>query len=410
MREGRKVLLVPAHFGSLDEEPMARYMAEARESLRNGAIDFFETPSLRDLDSVRAIDAQIATVDHDAILIYLITWVDPNVVVDFLSHHIRTPVIFWIVDYFRCGDEKIHLGALAGFLPLKGTLEKMGTGFVYLYNNRNIEESVAELSHMIDSASAVGGMRRARIGMVGYTALGMYPGMVDPLQIKTLFGTEIIPLDSYTLVGRCDANLQSPDLQQKVDSCFRGLHCTEEVSLAERDKCAAMTDAIRQLVAEYGLSAITIRCCFEMATGYGFAPCVPLSVLCDEFVTSCESDMPLTLTQLILHYLEAKPVPYVDLILVEDYRIYASCCGFSAFAYASGASRCVAHSDLAGQTTKNAFKRVITTSRYEEGQYTLARLTLPRNGKRIYRSSWARTGMTLKLSGSSAVKRSPVWD
>ena len=381
MAKGKKALLVPAHFGRLDEEPMVRYIAEARQSLQKQSIGYVETPSVCDLDSIPAVNAHIASCEYDAILVYLITWVDPNVLVDFLHTHGRSPIILWVADYFRGSDAKIHSGALAGFLPLKGALEEMDVRFAYNYNNGDIEESVTALADMIDAARAVGRMRRARIGMVGYTALGMYPGMVNPLQIKKIFGAEIVPLDSYTLINRCDALLQSPDLKSKVDSCFCGLHGVDDLSMPDREKCAAMTEAIRQLVAEHGLSAITIRCCFEMATDYHFAPCVPLSILSDEVVTSCESDIPVTLTQLILHSLEGKPSPYVDLILMEDFRIYASCCGFSALAYASNANRCVAYSDLPSETTQYAYRRVITASRYEEGPYTLARLILPGNGK-----------------------------
>jgi L-fucose isomerase-like protein len=377
MNERKKIFLVPAHFGSLDTDPVSRYIAEAREVLGGNQIEYVETRSLTDLDSIPAVEAQLAVGECEAILLYMITWVDPNVIVDFMLRHARLPVIIWVADYFRRGGAKVHLGALAGFLPVKGTLEELDIPCVYFYQAEISKESAKELADMIAAAAAVNRITRARIGMVGYTALGMYPGMVHPLQIKQKFGTEIVSLDSHSLIGRCDELLKNADSPHRIESCFRNLGGAENLSAADRDKCAAMTEAIRQLVAEYGLSAITIRCCFEMAADYGFTPCVPLSVLSDQCVTSCESDIPVTLTQLILHYLAGKPAAYVDLLIVEDFRIHASCCGFSALAYARNAIRRVDYSSIEGETTAYAYPRVISASGYEEGPYTLARLILP---------------------------------
>jgi L-fucose isomerase-like protein len=214
--------------------------------------------------------------------------------------------------------------------------------------------------------------------MVGYTALGMYPGMPHPLEIKDCFGVEIVPFDSHTLIGRCEQLLQGGDLMPRAERCFRTLGGADRLSAADREKCAAMTEAIRQLVKENGLSAITIRCCFEMAADYRFAPCVPLSVLSDEIVASCESDISVTLTQLMLQHLEEKPTAYLDILLVEDGRISGCCCGLSALAYARGGKRRVDYSHQEGETTGFAYPRVISVSGYEEGEYTLARLVLPR--------------------------------
>jgi len=310
-------------------------------------------------------------------LLYLISWVDINVVVDLFNKLGDKPCIIWSVDYFMSGERKSHLGALAALLPIKGSLEQMKTSFSYLYGNPDKEGLPEELAAIIQASRAVSALAQSRIGMVGYTALGMYPGMVNPMRVKKLLGTEIVPIDNYTLIEQCKTNLKDQSLLQENKSLLQGLTQLEPLSEKDINTCIAMTTAIRQLTAQHGLSAITLRCCFELASDFGFAPCVPLSILSDECVSSCESDIPVTLTQLILQHLGQKPAPYVDVMLMDQSRIYCACCGFGAFAYARDAKKCIAYSDTNECKSEFSFARVINTSRYKDAHYTLARLNFP---------------------------------
>ena len=311
-----------------------------------------------------------------------------------MSHYLtykligRRPIPFRIeqaqtftLHYFNSEGKKTHFGALAGFLPTKGSLEQIGVRFAYLYGNADRKGLTARLSDIIAAARAVARIRQSRIGMVGYTALGMYPGMVNPLQIKELFGTEIIPIDSYTLVNLCETILRDQNLTQNVKSFGQQFNFVDPLSTKDKRMCIAMTEAIRQLVAQHKLSAITLRCCFELATDFSFAPCVPLSILSDECVVSCESDIPVTLSQLVLHDLTGKPSPYVDIIMMEDFRMYCSCCGFGAFGYAYQGDKRIAYSDTGEYESEFSFRKVINNSRYQDGVYTLVRLNVPGKGK-----------------------------
>jgi hypothetical protein len=79
MNDGKKIYFVPAHFGNLDTEPACRYITQARELLGRKEIEYIETSSLTDLNIILALEKQIAGGEGTAIVIYLITWVDPNV-------------------------------------------------------------------------------------------------------------------------------------------------------------------------------------------------------------------------------------------------------------------------------------------------------------------------------------------
>ncbi|MFH1006010.1 MAG: hypothetical protein V1800_00730 [Candidatus Latescibacterota bacterium] len=380
MIEKPKVLLVPGYYSSIEKGCMDNYLADARKMLEGIGVEHVETSPLSDLESSRTIASHLRKHECDAVLLYLISWVDTNVVVDLLGSLRDKQIIIWSTDYFDSGGRKSHWGALAGFLPIKGSLEQMGIRCAYLYGNADRKGLAAKLSDSIDAARAVVQIRSSRIGMVGYTALGMFPGMVNPLQVKEWFGTEIIPIDNYALIRLCETMLQDRTLTQQVESFGEKFHFVDPLSAKDERMCVAMTEAIRHLVARHGLSAITVRCCFELATDFGFAPCVPLSILSDECVSSCESDIPVTLSQLILHDLTGKPSPYVDIIMMEDFRIYCSCCGFGAFEYAYRGDQRIAYSDVDEYRTELSFRRVINHSRYQDGVYTLVRMNLPGKG------------------------------
>ncbi len=379
--EQRKVLFVPCYFSGADEEAVGKHLSDARGILDQMGTEYIVTSALQDLDTAAAIERQAQTHEFDLVLLYLIGWVDTNVAVDLLSRLKDKPIAIWSGDYFITKGRKTHLGALAGFLPIKGALEQMGIAFAYVYGNADKVEVPKELSDIVAAGGAAARIARSRVGMVGYTAFGMYPGMVNPLRVKQLLGTEIVHIDNHTLVNLCENVLKNRNLSQDLKSFEQAVVFSTSVSERDRMMCMAMTEAIRQVIAEYKLSAITLRCCFELASDYGFAPCVPLSILSDECVTSCESDIPVTLSQLILHCIGGRPSPYVDIIMLEDFRVYAACCGFGAFSYAANDERSVDYSDSCEGKGEMAFRRVINSSQYEEGHYTLARLCIPIDGK-----------------------------
>ncbi|NQT93615.1 MAG: hypothetical protein HQ559_12720 [Lentisphaerae bacterium] len=381
MTEKTRVLLVPAYYGSTDKGCVDRDLNDAKAVLDKTDVDYTETVALSDLDTGAAIRKQAQSAEYDVVLLYLISWVDMNVVVDLLSGLGNRPCIVWSVDWFACEEKRTHLGAFAALLPIKGSLEQMGIKFSYLYGNPGKEGLQAELAAMLDAAGAVAALARARIGMVGYAALGMYPGMVHPLGIKKLLGAEIIPIDNHTLISLCEANMEDDSLLSEKESFEETFNITEPLSEKDVHTCVAMTAAIRQLVERHGLAAITLKCCFELASDYGFAPCVPLSMLSDECVTSCESDIPVTLTQLVLRHLARKPSPYVDVMMMGESRMYCACCGFGAFAYARDGDKRIAYSCTGECESELSFGRVINTSRYEDGAYTLARLNVPLEGR-----------------------------
>ena len=109
-----------------------------------------------------------------------------------------------------------------------------------------------------------------------------------------------------------------------------------------------------------------MKCQYELSRVLGLAPCVPLSLLGDEIVTSCEGDLLLVVSQLILHYLTGEPTSYGDLHHVQGNHILWGACGFAPLSYAAGIPIINKHTAL--------YEGLLNSSPYRTGPVTLARL------------------------------------
>lgn len=381
MTKKPKILFVPAYYNNSDQNWVEFFLAHSRKKLSDLNIDYTESTPLNDLDNIETIKTQSRKENFDVVVLYLVTWIDPNVAVDLITKLKEYPVIVWCSDYRVIEGKRQQTGAFAALLPIKGSFEKIGINSAYIYENSDRADTNLQLLNMFSAASAISSLKTSRIAMVGHTALGIYPGMIDPLLIKSLFGTEILQLDNYTLIETCKNILKEENIDKGLETFFKDFTFTSPISDEQKRLCVAMTKAIRYLISKYKLSAISMKCCYELAIDFGFAPCVPLSILSDECVTSCECDIPVTLTQLIMHYITQKPSTYVDMLIMEDHRICCACCGFGSFEYAAENPACIGCSKTGQNENELTFNRVINSSHYESGVYTLARLNFP-NGQK----------------------------
>jgi L-fucose isomerase-like protein len=152
--------------------------------------------------------------------------------------------------------------------------------------------------------------------------------------------------------------------------------------------------ALKSLIQENNLDAITVKCQYELSQIYKFTPCVSLSLLGDEIPSSCEGDMLTILSQVILSYLTDSVVTYGDIHEVLEDRVLIGACGFSPFSL-SEKKDC-----LVCKWGWEAFNGILNSSPLKNGRVTLARLSRDGEGfklhaaagKSIGRSEWNEVG------------------
>jgi L-fucose isomerase-like protein len=91
-----------------------------------------------------------------------------------------------------------------------------------------------------------------------------------------------------------------------------------------------MYAAVKGMVVEYNAQAVTLKCHFALSQELGLSACIPLSVIGNNVVASCEADIPLTLTQLAMHYLSGgEATTYADTHELTGEKVLWGACGFA---------------------------------------------------------------------------------
>jgi len=115
----------------------------------------------------------------------------------------------------------------------------------------------------------------------------------------------------------------------------------EDIQEADVDKTVAFYLALKDLVQEHRLDGITVKCQYELSIEYGFTPCVALSILGGEMPVSCEGDVYMLLTQMVLHYISGDTTTYGDVLAFQGNSIISAACGFAPRCFLNAARPCI---------------------------------------------------------------------
>jgi L-fucose isomerase-like protein len=268
----------------------------------------------------------------------------------------------------------LTLGALPAAGVLRETLEEMEANFSFVYGMPAEQELMKQVSSYARSAAAVRSLTTARVGLIGYAAMGMYTGTMDHTKLRREIGAEIDQIDQYELVERFK-KISADEIKALLPKAD-AWDLSDQIVTNDFNKMFRMYAAIKSLAQERRWDALTIKCQYELSRTFGLAPCMPLSMFGDELVSSCEGDVPLVVSQLILHYLTGEPTSYGDLHNVTATHTLWGACGFAPLSYAAGKPIVNKHTAL--------YEGTLNSSPYKTGKVTLARLGARKNGFKMH--------------------------
>jgi L-fucose isomerase-like protein len=322
-------------------------------------------------DDARRVAGQIREVDADFIIVLILSWVEAPNVMTAVGEYLHKPILLWSHTTWQENGHILTLGPIPGAGVVRGTLEQMGADFIFVYGQPDAPTIGEKIRLFARAAYARRAMARSRIGLLGYISMGMYPATFDHVSIRRDLGPEIDQLDQYVLVKKMEEIWDVGDLVKKARQEW---DITEAVGEEDLVKTMRMYQALKDLAAEGDWSALTIKCQYELSIHYGFTPCVPLSIIGDELTASCEGDIPLIVTQLLMHYLMDEPaaVSYGDVHDPREKSILFGACGYAPFCLAAGRPRVDKHTAL--------YQGLLNSTVYKEGRVTLARLAVAEPG------------------------------
>jgi len=371
-----KVVLVPFTYPDYPEDVVRRFIERSKDTVARIHPEVVTVDKVASIEEALRARRRILEEDADLIIALLVSWVEaPNLVAclrDFLSK----PILLWSHTTYKENGVGLTLGAIPAAGVIRQTLDEMGARFRFTYGMPDSARVRSDIESAIRVAGAVGGMGRSRIGLFGYVSMGMYPGGFDHAKVRRELGPEIVHLDQYMIMKRADA-VADADVADLVRSARSNWDLSSDVTEANLVRTMKVYRAIRELCTENQFDAVTVKCQYEMSREYGLAPCIPLSMLGDELPTSCEGDVPLILSQVLLgHISSGKTTSYGDVHDALDDGILLAACGFAPISQALGRPQVKAHTAL--------YEGLMNSSPYVEGTVTLARIASDGPGYKMH--------------------------
>jgi len=137
----------------------------------------------------------------------------------------------------------------------------------------------------------VGGMRGMVVGAVGARTTPFKTVRIDELTLQR-HGITVETIDLTQVFAQMDAVSPGSDAWQAKAETLRGYTSWEGVPDAAFDKLVRLGVVLDELMEEYRMDALALRCWLEMQTQLGVSPCVLLSELNDRcLAAACEVDV-----------------------------------------------------------------------------------------------------------------------
>jgi L-fucose isomerase-like protein len=376
-KEPMRIGMLVTGFANYPNDVGLRMAENACTNLRKAGIDveFSDEPILTPVQG-RDVAKRLLNKDVCGVIFFHGTWTPPPIIVGAFFEVEHLPVASWGFGMYEDGGRRESTGSIVASTVLRGTLEKMGKKCTFVLGAPDDETVLRKMKLFSMAAVARRRLRYCRLGLVGYSAMGIYPGMFDHALMRSKIGPEVVHVDTYSLIRRAEKS--SKREREKVIAMLKGkAEIDTSVSAEMLNKAASLYVGIKEIIKEQELNAINVKCQFELSQEYGCISCVPSSLLADEneVVSGCEGDIPLTVTMAIFSYFTGEPANFGDVLQIVGNEIVISSCGYAPFSQA--------HPDdkkIIRDIGYPGFKGPLCSFTAKEGQITYARL-IERGGR-----------------------------
>jgi L-fucose isomerase-like protein len=284
-----------------------------------------------DTESAQKTGVAFAGSDLDGVVIFFASWVECPTVMAFIREIEHLPICIWGFPMFEQDGALNSTGSYVSYAMFKGVLDRIGYKYIGLLGSIDELKISENLNAFCTAAVCRQKLKRSKIGLVGYTSMGIYTGTFDHVFLRTIIGPEIEHIDSYTVIQMAEKS-SSEEKREAAHKFENAAHISHDISSEILDKTAGVYCALKKCIDEKNLDGINVKCQYEFSKEYKCVPCVPLSLLADEGVTaSCEGDMLCTVSMMILRYLSQSVTAYGDALHHFDNTVKLSSCGFAPF-------------------------------------------------------------------------------
>lgn len=300
-----------------------------KEARGKGLEVLFEPKAFIDPKSAQKAALSLLGKDVSAVVALMGTWVSPAISLAALLELSHLPIAVWGFGMYEDKGKLESTGSFVALNVIKGCLERMNISAKYIFADVNDKKGLEELAVFCRAAAAKQVLRRSRLGLVGYSAMSIYPGTFDHALMRAKVGPEIVQIDNYELILAAEKS-SAKQRQQFIDRVKSTAKIAGDVEAETMQKAAGIYAGLKTLIKRHQLDGINIKCQTELSQMYGCIGCVPASLLADDGIcSSCEGDVPLMVSMAILQNLCGQTATYGDVLDILDGRLYLSSCGFA---------------------------------------------------------------------------------
>lgn len=325
-------LLLPIGYFGYPEDQLRAHVEESERWLKSLGMDVIAAPVVITMKDCDAVVEAAKKGNWDAVIVLITSWVEPPHVTRILSEADleHKPMLLWAHDNIWDASEKatISFGTIASAAVMRETFEEFEYHFKFVTGNPGNQKLGKEILDFAAATRAIYALKRERLGMLGYASMGMYTGLGDHIKVKKLLGTEVVHIDNYSLLAHLDEGDPKAiaDAKNELKEQWK---IADGISEDLLTKMSAIYVRLKDLVEEHQLGALTAKCQYEMSIDFGLTPCVALSLLGERMPVSCEGDVYLLLSQMILSHIAQKTTTYGDILAFLEDGIISAACGFA---------------------------------------------------------------------------------
>ncbi len=214
-------------------------------------------------DQMQAIVADYQRDEVDVLLVICLTYSTSQSVLPALQGT-SLPIIIWNTqELYGVGEDFSDTAIIAnhgvhGTQDLCNVLRRAGVRFEYVTSHVDDADALEELSDFFVAASAVAGLRRARLGLMGYPFPGMGDFAVDTTHLVATLGCQwsAIPVEDYVLRAEAEPAETVQRLVTEYRECYE---LADDVTGDDLDATARSELSLRAIAGEHRLDALSFQ-------------------------------------------------------------------------------------------------------------------------------------------------------
>lgn len=181
--------------------------------------------------------------------------------------------------------------SLPAALEVLARRQQDGTpGRIFYLRGPDDEAGLAEIAEAAHDLEVRRAMTRARIGLVGAPSDWLVASSPKVATVRETWGPTVVPVDMEDVARRLEA-ISEAELEPVVCDLEAGASEVLEPAASDLEEAARIAVALKRLVADHRLDALTVRC-FDLVQQRRTTGCFALAQLTDDgVIAGCEGDL-----------------------------------------------------------------------------------------------------------------------